>query len=329
MLKQFSKLALLGAMGLAVAAGTSGLMPGASTEAQAAGKKLTILASVPDLAFPFFVHMMGQIKAEGDKLGDIEVVVADGQRSSPKQTADVEAAITKGVDGIVISPNEVNALAPALQEAVDAKIPVVTIDRRVEKVPGILAHVGADNVKGGEAQGELIEKLFPNGANVMNLQGQSGASPAIDRNKGLHNVLDKAKDKYKFVFEDTAGFDRAKGLSMTESALDGMKTPPDVIVCANDDMALGALEALKARNLLGKVALIGFDALPEALAQIKAGNLTATIEQMPGGQSRGAVDALVGFVRDGKTPAQKVTLLTPIAITKDNLKDAERLSEVK
>ncbi|MBV9704285.1 MAG: substrate-binding domain-containing protein, partial [Methylobacteriaceae bacterium] len=100
-------------MGLAVAAGTSGLMPGASTEAQAAGKKLTILASVPDLAFPFFVHMMGQIKAEGDKLGDIEVVVADGQRSSPKQTADVEAAITKGVDGIVISPNEVNALAPA------------------------------------------------------------------------------------------------------------------------------------------------------------------------------------------------------------------------
>ncbi|MBV9245216.1 MAG: substrate-binding domain-containing protein, partial [Methylobacteriaceae bacterium] len=129
--------------------------------------------------------------------------------------------------------------------------------------------------------------------------------------------------------EDTAGFDRAKGLSMTESALDGMKTPPDVIVCANDDMALGALEALKARNLLGKVALIGFDALPEALAQIKAGNLTATIEQMPGGQSRGAVDALVGFVRDGKTPAQKVTLLTPIAITKDNLKDAERLSEVK
>ena len=68
----------------------------------------------------------------------------------------------------------------------------MTIDRRVAKVPGILAHVGADNVKGGEAQGELVEKLFPNGATVMNLQGQSGSSPAIDRNKGLHNVLDKA-----------------------------------------------------------------------------------------------------------------------------------------
>jgi len=314
---------------LALLAGVMGLALAAGAPAQAAGKSLTILASVPDMAFPFFVHMMKQIHGEADKLGDITVIESDGQRSSPKQTADIEAAITKGVDGIVISPNEVDALAPALQEAVDAKIPVVTIDRRVEKVPGILAHIGADNVKGGEAQGLLVEKLFPNGANVMNLQGQSGASPAIDRNKGLHNILDQAKDKYKFVFEDTAGFDRAKGLSMTESALDGMKRPPDVIVCANDDMALGALEALKGRNLLGKVALIGFDALPEALGQIKAGNDTATIEQMPGGQSRGAVDTLVSFLRDGKQPAAKVTLLTPIAITKDNLDKAERLDEIK
>ena len=149
---------------------------------------------------------------------------------------------------------------------------------------GILGHVGADNVKGGEAQGNLIVKLFPDGATIMNLQGQSGASPAIDRNKGLHNVLDKAGDKYKIVFEQTAGFDRAKGLSVTESALAGMKTPPDVIVGANDDMALGALEAVKARNLKG-IVIIGFDALPEALAKMRDGELTATIEQFPGKQS--------------------------------------------
>ncbi len=297
--------------------------------AQAAEKHLTVLMSIPDLAFPFFVHMVDQAKDEGNKMGDIDLIIGDGQRSSPKQTADIEAGITKGVNGIVVSPNDVDALAPALQEAVDAKVPVVTIDRRVNKVPGILAHVGADNVKGGEAQGQLIEKLFPNGATVMNLQGQSGASPAIDRNKGLHNVLDQAKDKYKIVFEDTAGFDRAKGLAMTESALAGMSKPPDVIVAANDDMALGALEALKARNLLGKVKLIGFDALPEALGQIKAGNMTATIEQLPGGQVRGALHALVGFLREGKKPEQQVTLLTPIAITSENLDQAERLNEVK
>ena len=301
----------------------------ALSPAGAAEKHLTILFSVPGLEFPFFVHMVDQIKDESAKTGDIDLIVGDGQKSSPKQTADLEAAITKGVSGIVISPNDVDALAAAIQEAVDAKIPVVTVDRRVNKVPGILGHVGADNVKGGEAQGLLVEKLFPNGATVMNLQGQSGSSPAIDRNKGLHNVLDQAKDKYKFVFEDTAGFDRSKGLAMTESALAGMATPPDVIVAANDDMALGALEALKTRNLLSKVKLIGFDALPEALGQIQAGNMTGTIEQLPGGQTRGALETLVGFLRDGKKPDNQVTLLTPIAITKDNLNQAERLNEVK
>jgi len=299
------------------------------TPAEAAGKHLTILASVPDLAFPFFVYMMGQIKDEANRLGDITVIESDGERSSPKQSADLEAAITKGVDGIVINPNDFDALAPALQEAVDAGVPVVTIDRRVDKVPGILAHVGADNVKGGEGQGTLVTKLFPNGATVMNLQGQPGSSPAIDRNKGLHNVLDQAKDKYKFVFEDTAQFARDKGLSVTESALAGMANPPDVINAANDGMALGILEVLKERNLLGKVVLIGFDALPEALQQVRDGNMTATVEQMPAGQTNGAFDALVSFLRDGKTPAEKVTLLTPIAITKDNLDKAERLNEVK
>ena len=319
-MRHSSKLGLAAALGLALVA---------SGPTQAADKHLTILIAVPDLAFPFFVHMVDQGKDEANKLGNIDLIIGDGQRSSPKETADVEAAITKGVDGIVISPNDADALAPGLQEAVDAKVPVVTIDRRVNKVPGVLGHVGADNVKGGEAQGELIEKLFPNGCTVMNLQGQSGSSPAIDRNKGLHDVLDKAKDKYKIVFEDTAGFDRAKGLSMTESALASMPKPPDVIVCANDDMALGALEALKGRNLVGKVKLIGFDALPEALGQIKAGNMTATIEQLPGGQVKGALDTLVSFLREGKKPAQQVTLLTPIAITSDNLNEAERLNEVK
>ena len=294
----------------------------------AAEKKLVILASSPGLKFPFFVHMMKMTQAEGEKLG-VEILVGDGQVSSTKQTADIEAAITRKVDGILADPNEVDALAPALQEAVDAKIPVMTIDRRVDKVSGLLGHVGADNSKGGEAQANLIMKLFPNGANIMNLQGQPGAGPAIDRNKGLHDVLDQHKDKYKIVFEQTAEFDRVKGLSVTESALAGMKAPPDVIVAANDDMILGAMEAVKARNLTGKIVLIGFDALPEALARIKDGSLAATVEQFPGLQSSKALDKLVAFLRDGKKPEPQVELLTPITITKENFDKAERLSEIQ
>jgi inositol transport system substrate-binding protein len=286
-----------------------------------------ILASVPGLTFPFFVHMMNAFKAEIVKQG-YGVIESDGQVSSPKQTADIEAAITQGVKGIAISPNEVDAMAPALQQAVEAGIPVVTIDRRVPSVEGILAHVGADNVKGGEAQANLIVSMFPDGATIINLQGQPGASPAIDRNKGLHNILDGMADKYKIVFEQQAGFDRAKGLAVTEAALSGMADAPKVIVAANDDMALGAMEAVKGRGLSG-IAIIGFDALPEALAQVRDGGLTATIEQFPGQQSSLGVQTLVAFLKDGTKPAEKVMLLTPVAVTKDNLNVAERLGEVK
>ncbi len=167
----------------------------------AMAQDLTIATSLPSLGFPFFVHMQKELRVEAENLGGISLIETDGQNRTPKQTADIEAAIIQGVDGIIISPLDAVAMAPALQQAVDAGIPVVTIDRSVQGVPGILAHVGADNVKGGEAQGELIMKLFPAGARVVNLQGQPGASPAIDRNAGVHNVLDQASDKYVFVVE--------------------------------------------------------------------------------------------------------------------------------
>ena len=103
--------------------------------------------------------------------------------------------------------------------------------------------------------------------------------------------------------------------------LAGMATPPQVIVAANDDMALGAIEAVKARNLKG-VVIIGFDALPEALAKVRDGEMTATIEQFPGKQSAWGVQLVSDFIKSGKKPSQQVNLITPAAITKDNLKDA-------
>jgi ABC-type sugar transport system substrate-binding protein len=285
-----------------------------------------LLASVPSMGFPFFVHMMNEIKAEGETLG-VEIVEADGQNSTPKQTADVEAAVIQGLDGILISPNDVNAMAPALQTAVENGVPVVTIDRRVDNVDGILAHVGADNVKGGEAQGQWIIDNFPDGARIVNLRGQPGASAAIDRNQGVHNVLDGVEG-YEFIVEQTANFARDQGLSVTESILAGLDSPPDVIVAANDDMALGAVEAVRAQGLEGEIAILGFDALPEALAAVQEGSLAGTVEQFPGGQSRRAMQILVDFVTDDTEPAESLVLLTPIVITADNIDEAERLGEL-
>ena len=310
-------------LGLVTTLAVAGSFAAAPVQAQ---DELTIHSSMPALEFPFFVHMQKELRAEAESLGGITLIETDGENSAPKQTADVEAAITQGVDGIIISPIDTVAMAPVLAQAVDAGIPVVTIDRRVDDVEGILSHVGADNVIGGEAQGQLIVDTFPDGATIVNLQGQPGSSPAIDRNAGVHNVLDSMADMYVFVAEQTANFSRTEAVTVTEALLAGLDETPDVIVAANDDMALGALQVVQEQGL--DIAVIGFDALPEALGSVRDGGLLATIEQFPGGQSRGATEALVSYLRDGVEP-EPVVLLSPIAITVDNIEEGERLGELE
>ncbi len=311
------------ALGLITSLAVAASFAAAPVQAQ---DELTIASSMPALSFPFFVHMQKELRAEAEALGGITLIETDGENSAPKQTTDVEAAIIQGVDGIIISPIDTVAMAPVLQQAVEAGIPVITIDRRVDGVEGILSHVGADNVIGGEAQGQLIVDSFPDGATIVNLQGQPGSSPAIDRNAGLHNVIDPVADAYQIIVEQTANFDRTQAVTVTEAILAGLDSPPDVIVAANDDMALGALQVITEQGL--DVAVIGFDALPEALGSVRDGGLLATIEQFPGGQSRGATQALVSYLRDGVEP-EAVTLLSPIAITVDNIDQGERLGELE
>lgn len=297
----------------------------AAAPASAQDQELTIAESMPWFGFPFFVHMDKQIAAKAEELGGINLIVTDGDNEVSKQSEDVLAAVTQQADGLLISPKDSVAMAPAIQEAVDAGLPVFTIDRRVEGVE-ILGHVGADNVKGGEAQGQLIIDTFPDGATIVNLQGTPGSSPAIDRNQGVHNVLDPLADKYVFIAEQTAEFKREDGANVTESILAGLDEPPDVIVAANDDMALGAITVVQEQGL--DIQVIGFDALPEALASVRDGGLLGTVEQFPGGQSQAALEALVSFLREGVQP-EPVTLLTPIAITVDNIDQAERLGELE
>ncbi len=311
------------ALGLIVSVAIAGSFAAAPVSAQ---DELTIASSMPALEFPFFVHMQKELRAEAEALGGITLIETDGENSAPKQTADVEAAIIQGVDGIIISPIDTVAMAPVLQQAVEAEIPVITIDRRVDGVEGILSHVGADNVIGGEAQGQLIIDSFPDGATIVNLQGQPGSSPAIDRNAGMHNVIDPVIEAYPIIAEQTANFSRTEAVTVTEAILAGLDAPPDVIVAANDDMALGALQVVTEQGL--DIGVIGFDALPEALGSVRDGGLLATIEQFPGGQSRGATQALVSYLRDGVEP-EAVTLLSPIAITTENIDQGERLGELE
>ncbi|GIK73583.1 MAG: LacI family transcriptional regulator [Chloroflexota bacterium] len=287
-------------------------------------KVYRIAFSVPAMSFPFFVHMERQVRDEAAKIGNIEIITLDGQDNTTKQVADLEGVIALGYDGLIVSPRTSEGLAPVIQQVIDAGIPVVTIDRRAEGVNGLLAHVGADNVLGGEEQGKAILSLFPDGARIIELLGTPGASPAIDRSAGLHNIIDPVGN-IEVVCQQTGNFNRDGGLTVTENCL---SANPDVqaIVAANDDMALGAVEAAKAAGV--DVPIIGFDALPEALLAIRDGALYGSVEQFPGGQSRTALQTIVNFIVSGATPASDVVLLTPKLITLDNFNEAERLGEI-
>src|SRR5215207_5015433 len=284
-------------------------------------EQLQVIFSVPGLNFPFFVHMVNIAEEKAAEL-DIELIVQDGQNDSATQSANLEAAIAQGVDGVVISPKDTQALAPAVQAVIDAGSPLVTIDRTVEGVE-TLGHVGADNVRGGRKQGEYLMEILPDGGQIIELQGTVGASPAIDRSAGFNSVI-ADQPEYEIGFQQTAGFLRDQGLTVTEQAL---QANPDIdaIVAANDDMALGAAEAAAGAGI--DVPIIGFDALPEALQAIQDGTMAATVEQFPGGQTAGAMEILVNFLRDGTEPTERTTLIEPGLITADNLGEAERAQE--
>jgi ABC-type sugar transport system substrate-binding protein len=305
---------------LTLAFGLLATVPLAGTSAHQ-DEQLQIVFSVPGLQFPFFVHMMNIARDKAAEL-DVELIEQDGQDDSATQSANLEAAIAQGVDGVVISPRDVEALAPAIQAVMDAGIPVVTVDRAVSGAD-TLGHVGADNVRGGEKQGEFLIEILPEGGQIIELQGTVGASPAIDRSAGFNAAI-ADRPEYEIVFQQTAGFRRDQGLTVTEQAL---QANPDVaaIVAANDDMAFGAAEAAAGAGL--DVPVIGFDALPEALQAVQDGTFIATVDQWPGRQTAGAMEVLVNYLRDGTEPAEHTTLIEPTLITIDNLGEAERAEE--
>ncbi len=299
-------------------------VPAIPTVAPAPGKQYKIAFSVPALSFPFFQIMEKDIKKEGQRL-NVTINTLDGEDQTTKQTADIEAAIAQKVDGIVISPKDVDALVPAIEEANSAKIPVVTVDRTINKQELLLGHVGADNVEGGRLQARYVLDQFKNKqgpAKIILLRGEPGSSPERDRSAGILDVVNANKDKLQIVFDQTAHFRRAEAATVMENAITAVPQF-DAVIAENDEMIEGASQVIKAKGLEGKVLMVGFDAIDETLQHIKEGTINATIEQWPGKQSAGALNLLYNDLAYGKQPAQKINFITPTLITKDNISETE------
>jgi inositol transport system substrate-binding protein len=301
------------------------LLGGAGCSAKSGGNSIQIVASLHDMTEPFFVAVKRELDAEASRLG-VSVSVDDGQSNSAKQTADIEAAIAGGTQGVILAPNDVNALAPAVEEVIKSGIPIVTLDRRVDHTSVNVPHVGADNVAGGRIMAQWLIDSFPNGARILLITGQLGSSPSIDRTRGIKETLAAAGAKYQIVAEQSAAWKREQGLTVTQNVLTSLGAQSlQAVVAESDEMALGALEALRSSGVSG-VKVIGFDATPEALKLVRAGGMAATVEQSPINQARTALRQLVERIRH-HTPMQGASI-APLLITQSNVDQAERIGEV-
>ena len=266
--------------------------------------------TVPGLKFPFFVIMKNDAEKAAAKLG-ATIVFADAQNDSSKQAADVENFVAQGVQAILISPMTVDSLVPAIEAAVKAGIPVATVDRKAN-TDAVLVHVGADNVQGGRAAAKFIIDKLGNKGSVIELEGTPGASAANDRKAGFDEVIKKSN--VKLLVSQTANFGRSEGQNVMESLI--QKYPKfDAVFGANDEMIIGAVEAMSAAGIKDKVT-IGFDATPDAFQYMKEGKLNATIDQFPGKQAGDALKYLVDYVKDKKKPAKQVVYINPAPVTK-------------
>lgn len=289
-------------------------------------EKITIGFSVPSLYFTWFVFTKEVALDEAKKL-NVEVIVYDGQNKVSKQISDIEDMIVKGVDGVLISPINIKALAPGLEKLDEAGIPCATFDRKVTGAP-FLVHVGADNVEGGRIAGVYTAAKLDGEGKVIELQGTPGASPTLDRGSGFHQIADDFP-KMDIVFSQTGQFDRETGMRVMEDAI--TRNPDfDAVWAHNDDMMMGALQALESAGYdMDEITCVSFDAIPDALKAIQEGRLDATIEQHPGQQVRDAMGYLVEYIRTGKKPPQKEIYLTPTLITEANLQKAEKYGEIE
>ena len=274
-------------------------------EEKAKDGKLKVGVSLSTLNNPFFVSIREGVE-EAAKDKDVETVITDAQNDSSSQNNQVEDLITQKVDLIIINPVDSTAISSSVKKANEANIPVICVDRSSDEGE-IVSFISSNNIEGGKLAGEFILEKAGKDAKVIQLEGIPGASSTRERGEGFKKATDK---KIDLVASQTANFDRAEGMTVMENLL---QAQPDVkaVFCQNDEMALGASEAIKAS---GKdIVLVGFDGNEDAINAVKEGSMTATVAQKPKEMGKIALETAVKYLK-GEKVEEKVD--SPLELVK-------------
>ncbi|WP_432443671.1 sugar ABC transporter substrate-binding protein [Rhizobium grahamii] len=254
-------------------------------------------------------------------LKDVTVNTEDGQGDIAKQQSQVDNFIAAGVDGIVIMLVDADAGAAISKRAAEAGIPLVFVNNapsNVDSLPDKQAFVGSNEEQAGTLETETVCKMLGGKGKAVIIQGQLGTTGQRGRTKATHDVL--ATDACKgieVVDEQSANWMRTPSLDLVTNWLSAGRDF-DAVIANNDEMALGAIQALKASGKsMDKVVVGGVDATADALAAMQAGDLDVTVFQNAKGQGVGAIDTVLKLARGEKV--EKKTYIPFELVTKDNL----------
>lgn len=275
-----------------------------------AAKDLKLGVSISTTNNPYFVAMKdGLDKFAGEK--KVSLKVADAQDDAARQADDIQNFISQNVDAILINPVDSKAVVSSIKAANSANIPVILIDRGSEG-GDVLTTVASDNVEAGKMAAEFVVKELGEKAKAFELSGVPGASATVDRGKGFNKI---AKTKLDILSSQSANFDRAKALNTAQNMIQGHKDV-QVIFAQNDEMALGAAQAVKSAGLKD-ILIVGIDGQPDTHDAIKNGDITATIAQQPAKMGEIAIQAAIDHYQGKKV---KKTTVSPIyLVTKETV----------
>ncbi len=274
----------------------------------------TIGVSLLSLQNEFIVNLKDELlKAAKEK--NIKLIINDAQRSAEKQVQQVESFIAQGVDAIILNPCEVEASSPAVDRAKAANIPIVNVNSETTSQPD--AFVGSKDEESGKIAIDYIAQALNQSGNIAIMEGYIGQAAQIKRNTGAKDALSNYP-AIKVVASQTAEWDRAKGMSIMENWIQVHGKILNAVFAQNDEMAMGALQAVEQAGLKDKIKIIGIDAIADALQAVKQGRLDATVFQDAKGQAYKAVEIAYQLIK--KDPIAEKSIFIPFRlVTKDNI----------
>jgi ribose transport system substrate-binding protein len=236
--------------------------------------------------------------AQAAATGNVEVITqaAGSDLEIMEQIDIVENLLVQDLDALVIAPSDADLLLPVLEEAA-GEVPVVLFDSDIAGWKGKISYVGTENLEAAKLAGKYIAEELEDGGDLAVIAGPPGSQIGIERVDGMKAGLKEAGSDVRIVKEVPGNFDREQAVGAMEDIL---QTDPDIdaVFCANDQMALGAVESISARDKQEQILLVGFDGALEATQKILAGDMDATVTQDPYKMGELGVKTAVAKLRD-------------------------------